>query len=99
MAGWPPRKAEQPRDGGVWRGLGVGWEENVVGTFIQAEPSDCRGAHIRLDCFSVSLTTVAGKKARLTVSFQAALSGLLLLQSWKLALPCRDRPGVPGGYQ
>ena len=58
-----------------------------------------RGAHIRLGCFSVSLTTVAGKKARLAVSFQAALSGLLLLQSWKLALPCHDQPGVPGGCQ
>lgn len=62
MAGWPPRKAEQPRDGGVWHGLAVGWEENVVGTFIQAEPSDRRGAHIQLDCFSGSLTTVAEKK-------------------------------------
>lgn len=72
--------------GGVWHGLAVGWEENVVGTFIQAEPSDRRGAHIQLDCFSGSLTTVAEKKTRLTVSFQ-------------LALPHRDQPGVPVGYQ
>ena len=71
----------------------------MVGTFIQAEPSDHRGAHIRLDCFSGSLTTVAGTKARLTVSFQAALSGLLLLRSWKLALPRCDQPGVPLGCQ
>ena len=71
----------------------------MVGTFIQAEPSDRRGAHIQLDCFSGSLTTVAGMKARLTVSFQATLSGLLLIQSWKLALPRHDQPGVPVGYQ
>ena len=71
----------------------------MVGTFIQAEPSDRRGAHIQLDCFSGSVTTVAGTKARLTVSFQATLSGLLLIQSWKLALPRHDQPGVPVGYQ